>query len=53
VLEEAMALANQVAIIGAGTIRVGENFHQPYTDMVAHTLDGPGAVSCVVVLGQP
>jgi acetyl-CoA C-acetyltransferase len=29
-----MALANQVAIIGTGTIRYGENFHQSCTDMV-------------------
>jgi acetyl-CoA acetyltransferase len=29
-----MALANQVAIIGTGTIKFGENFHQSYTDMV-------------------
>jgi acetyl-CoA C-acetyltransferase len=29
-----MGLANQVAIIGTGTIRFGENFHQSYTDMV-------------------
>ena len=29
-----MALANQVAIIGSGVIRFGENFHQSYTDMV-------------------
>ena len=32
--EGAMGLANQVAIIGTGTIRFGENFHQSYTDMV-------------------
>jgi acetyl-CoA C-acetyltransferase len=30
----AMGLANQVAIIGTGTIKFGENFHQSYTDMV-------------------
>jgi len=64
-----VALANQVAIIGTGTIRFGENLHQSYTDMVlgragrmqvararmglAHTLGGSGAVSCVAVLGQP
>ena len=71
-----MELPNQVAIIGTGTIRFGENFHQSYTDMVnnvvdhplgrarrmqapgartglAHTLGGPGAVSCVAVRGQP
>ena len=29
-----MGLANQVAIIGTGTIKFGENFHQSYTDMV-------------------
>jgi acetyl-CoA C-acetyltransferase len=29
-----MGLANEVAIIGTGTIRFGENFHQSYTDMV-------------------
>jgi acetyl-CoA C-acetyltransferase len=29
-----LGLANQVAIIGTGTIRFGENFHQSYTDMV-------------------
>jgi acetyl-CoA C-acetyltransferase len=29
-----MALANQVAIIGTGIVRFGENFHQSYTDMV-------------------
>jgi acetyl-CoA C-acetyltransferase len=29
-----MVLANQVAIIGTGTIKFGENFHQSYTDMV-------------------
>ncbi len=29
-----MGLANRVAIIGTGTIKFGENFHQSYTDMV-------------------
>jgi acetyl-CoA C-acetyltransferase len=29
-----MGLANQVAIIGTGTIKFGENFHQSYSDMV-------------------
>jgi len=29
-----MGLANKVAIIGTGTIKFGENFHQSYTDMV-------------------
>ena len=29
-----MALGDQVAIIGTGTIKFGENFHQSYTDMV-------------------
>ena len=29
-----MGLASQVAIIGTGTIKFGENFHQSYTDMV-------------------
>lgn len=29
-----MGLANQVAIIGTGTIKFGENFDQSYTDMV-------------------
>ncbi len=36
-----MALANQVAIIGTGTIRFGENFHQSYTDMVASCRSTP------------
>jgi acetyl-CoA C-acetyltransferase len=32
--EAAVGLASHVAIIGTGTIKFGENFHQSYTDMV-------------------
>src|SRR3972149_8427968 len=29
-----MPIANEVAIIGTGTIKFGENFHQSYNDML-------------------
>ena len=48
-------LGGKVAIIGTGTIKFGENFHQSLTDMIfdAVSLGGPGAVSAVAVLSQP
>ena len=48
-------LGGKVAIIGTGTIKFGENFHQSPTDMIfeAVNLGGPGAVLAVAVLFQP
>ena len=60
-----MGLANQVAIIGTGTIKFGENIVDQLLGRagkmqgkgartgLAHTLGGPGTVSCVAVRGEP
>jgi hypothetical protein len=45
-------LGGKVALIGTGTIKFGENFHQSLTDMVFES-GGPGSVSAVAVLSQP
>ncbi len=34
-----MPIANEVAIIGTGTIKFGENFHQSYNDMLKQACD--------------